>query len=88
MSGERFRLRTKYQQEVAPQMQKKFAYGNVNEIPKIDKIVLNMGLGDVKDNSKSLKLAVEELQAIAGQNRSLPKQERALQTSKYVKEWT
>ncbi|HCE34135.1 MAG TPA: 50S ribosomal protein L5, partial [Clostridiales bacterium] len=43
------------------------AYGNVNEIPKIDKIVLNMGLGDVKDNSKSLKLAVEELQAIAGQ---------------------
>ena len=67
MSGERFRLRTKYQQEVAPQMQKKFAYGNVNEIPKIDKIVLNMGLGDVKDNSKSLKLAVEELQAIAGQ---------------------
>ena len=33
MSGERFRLRTKYQQEVAPQMQKKFAYGNVNEIP-------------------------------------------------------
>lgn len=67
MSGERFRLRTKYQQEVAPQMQKEFAYGNVNEIPKIDKIVLNMGLGDVKDNSKSLKLAVEELQAIAGQ---------------------
>lgn len=67
MSGERFRLRAKYQQEVAPQMQKKFAYGNVNEIPKIDKIVLNMGLGDVKDNSKSLKLAVEELQAIAGQ---------------------
>ncbi len=67
MSGERFRLRTKYQQEVAPQLQKKFAYGNVNQIPKIEKIVLNMGLGDVKDNSKSFKLAVEELQAIAGQ---------------------
>ena len=78
MSGERFRLRTKYQQEVAPQMQKKFAYGNVNEIPKIDKIVLNMGLGDVKDNSKSLKLAVEELQAIAGQKQIVTKARKSV----------
>lgn len=78
MSSERFRLRTKYQQEVAPQLQKKFAYTNVNQIPKIEKIVLNMGLGDVKDNSKSFKLAVEELQAIAGQKPVITKARKSV----------
>lgn len=61
------RLKQKYVTEVVPALIKKFGYKNVNEVPKIDKIVLNMGLGDVKDNSKSFNLAVEELGVIAGQ---------------------
>ena len=61
------RLKDKYLNEVVPALIKEYGYKNVNEVPKLDKIVLNMGLGDVKDNSKSFNLAVEELAAIAGQ---------------------
>ena len=61
------RLKDKYNAEVIPAMIKKFGYKNVNEVPKIDKIVLNMGLGAEKDNSKSFNIAVEELAVISGQ---------------------
>ena len=61
------RLKDKYLNEVVPALIKEYGYKNVNEVPKLEKIVLNMGLGDVKDNSKSFNLAVEELAAIAGQ---------------------
>ncbi len=61
------RLKEKYVKEVVPALIKEHGYKNVNEVPKLEKIVLNMGLGDVKDNSKSFNLAVEELAAIAGQ---------------------
>lgn len=61
------RLKEKYLSEVVPALVKEFGYKNINEVPKIEKIVLNMGLGDVKDNSKSFNLAVEELAVIAGQ---------------------
>ena len=61
------RLKDKYNNEVVPALLKKFGYKNVNEVPKIEKIVLNMGLGDVKDNSKSFNIAVEELAVISGQ---------------------
>ncbi len=64
---ERYRVKQLYLEEAVPAMQKKFNYANVNMVPKMDKIVLNMGLGDVKDNSKSFNAAVEELTAIAGQ---------------------
>ena len=61
------RLKEKYVNEVVPALIKEYGYKNVNEVPKLEKIVLNMGLGDVKDNSKSFNLAVEELAVIAGQ---------------------
>ena len=61
------RLKDKYVNEVVPAMIKEFGYKNVNEVPKLDKIVLNMGLGAEKDNSKSFNIAVDELAAIAGQ---------------------
>lgn len=64
---DRYRLKKHYKETVVPALIKQFAYKNVNQVPKLEKIVLNMGLGDVKDNSKSLNLAVEELKAIAGQ---------------------
>ena len=61
------RLQEKYVSEVIPALVKEFGYKNINEVPKIEKVVLNMGLGDVKDNTKSFNLAVEELGLIAGQ---------------------
>ena len=78
-----YRIAELYKNEVVPALEKKFAYKNINEVPRLDKIVLNMGLGDVKDNSKSLQLAVEELKAIAGQYR----RRRALLTSRSEKAW-
>ncbi|NLK17470.1 MAG: 50S ribosomal protein L5 [Clostridiales bacterium] len=48
-------------------MMKRFGYKNRYQVPRLEKIVLNMGLGDIKDNSKSLQLAAEELKVIAGQ---------------------
>ena len=73
-----FRLKEKYLTEVVPQMMKEFNYANGNECPKIEKIVLNMGLGDVKDNSKSLNLAVEELALIAGQKPLITKAKKSV----------
>ena len=60
-------MRALYRDEVVPALVKHFGYKNINEVPRLDKIVLNMGLGDCKDNSKSLQIAVEELKQIAGQ---------------------
>ena len=61
------RIFAKYKQEVVPALIKEFGYKNVNEVPKLVKIVLNMGLGEVKGNSKSFNIAVDELAAISGQ---------------------
>lgn len=61
------RLKVQYLNEVAPKLKEELGYTNINEVPKIVKVVLNMGLGDVKDNTKSFNLAVEELGLIAGQ---------------------
>ena len=72
------RLKEYYKQTVVPALKEKFGYKNVNEIPKIEKIVLNMGLGDVKDNSKSFKLAVEELATIAGQKPVITKAKKSI----------
>ena len=66
-SAERYRMRALYRDEVVPALVKHFGYKNINEVPRLEKIVLNMGLGDCKDNSKSLQIAVEELKLIAGQ---------------------
>lgn len=72
------RLKTKYQTEVVPALLKEFGYKNVNQVPKLDRIVLNMGLGDVKGNSKSFNLAVEELQTIAGQKPVVTKAKKSV----------
>ena len=61
------RIFAKYKQEVVPALIKEFGYKNINEVPKLVKIVLNMGLGEVKGNSKSFNIAVDELAAISGQ---------------------
>ena len=72
------RLYDKYVTEVVPALQQKFGYKNVNQIPKIDKVVLNMGLGDCKDNPKALEAAVKELEAIAGQKAVTTKAKKSI----------
>lgn len=62
-----YRIAELYKNTAVPALMEKFSYKNINEVPKIEKIVVNMRLGDVKDNSKSFQLAVEELKAITGQ---------------------
>ena len=61
------RLQEKYMKEVAPALMEKFGYKNVMEIPKLDKIVINMGIGDARENPKGLEKAVEEMEMISGQ---------------------
>lgn len=72
------RLYDKYVTEVVPALQQKFGYKNVNQLPKIDKIVINMGLGDCKDNPKALEVAVKELEAIAGQKAITTKAKKSI----------
>ena len=73
-----YRLKTLYTEKVVPALMAKFNYTNVNEVPKLDKIVLNMGLGDEKDNSKSFQLAVEELRLISGQKPVVTKAKKSV----------
>ena len=72
----------RYKEEIVPQLIKEFGYKNVNEVPKLVKIVLNMGLGDVKDNSKSFNAAVDELTLIAGQKPVTTKAKKAISNFK------
>ena len=60
-------LQNKYNEQVAPQLKDKFKYENVHQIPRLNKIVLNMGLGEAIQNIKIIDSAVEELMLIAGQ---------------------
>ena len=72
------RLKDKYRAEVAPALQQHFQYKNVMEIPRLEKIVINMGLGDCKDNAKALEVAVSELATIAGQKPLVTKAKKSI----------
>ena len=72
------RLRDKYRAEVAPALMQKFGYKNVMEIPRLEKIVLNIGLGDCKDNAKALEVAVAELATISGQKPMVTKAKKSV----------
>ena len=61
------RLHETYLNEIAPAMQKKFNYKNVMQIPKVDKIVVNMGVGEAKENAKVLESAIKDMETITGQ---------------------
>ncbi len=61
------RLKGKYSEEVVPSLMEKFQYTNVMEVPKLEKIILNMGLGEARENPKILESAVEEMGIITGQ---------------------
>ena len=61
------RLKETYQNEIVDAMIKKFRYKNIMEVPKLDKIVINMGVGEAKENAKILESAMKDLEIIAGQ---------------------
>ncbi|NLL55945.1 MAG: 50S ribosomal protein L5 [Clostridiales bacterium] len=61
------RLKARYEAEIIPALKKTFGYKNIMQVPKLEKIVLNMRLGDIKDNAKSIQTAMKELEKISGQ---------------------
>ncbi|SMB88871.1 LSU ribosomal protein L5P [Thermanaeromonas toyohensis ToBE] len=79
------RLKEKYLKEIRPAMQKKFGYRNVMEIPKLEKIVVNMGVGEATQNPKALDGAVEDLMAITGQRPVVTKAKKSIAAFKLRK---
>ena len=71
-------LREQYEKEIVPAMMKKFNYKSVMEVPRLDKIVINIGLGDLKENPKSLEGAVKDLTIITGQKPVVTKAKKAI----------
>ena len=72
------RLHDRYVNEAVPALQQKFGYKNVMEIPKLVKVIINMGLGDCKDNAKALESAVAELTLISGQKPQVTKAKKSV----------
>ena len=72
------RLRELYDNEITKKMTEKFGYKNPMMVPKIDKIVINMGVGEAKENSKLLDIAVKEMETIAGQKAVLTRAKNSI----------
>ncbi|MCL1913506.1 MAG: 50S ribosomal protein L5 [Eubacteriaceae bacterium] len=79
------RLKEEYKQTIVPAMKEKFGYKNDMEIPKIDKIVLNVRFGDIKDNAKAMETSVRELAAVSGQKPIVIKAKRSVSNFKLRK---
>ena len=71
-------LKEQYINEVVPAMMKKFNYKSIMEVPKLEKVVLNIGLGDIKDNPKSLENAMNDIKLITGQSPIITKAKKAI----------
>ena len=72
------RLKDKYKNEVVAGLTQKFGYKNVMEVPRLEKVVINMGLGDCKDNAKAMEVAVAELATISGQKPLVTKAKKSI----------
>ena len=72
------RLKEKYQKEVAPALTEKFGYKNAMQLPKVEKVIINMGVGEAVGNPKALDAAVTDLTAIAGQKPQLTRAKKSL----------
>lgn len=72
------RLREKYENEVVPALMERFQYKNVMEAPRLEKIVVNMGVGEAKENPKALESAVRELELITGQKAIVTKAKKSI----------
>jgi large subunit ribosomal protein L5 len=82
------RLRERYQKEIVPALAKEYSYKNVMAIPKLEKIVINMGMGEAIQNSKLLDAAVDELSLIAGQRPVITRAKKSIATFKLRKGMT
>ena len=71
-------LKEQYEKEIVPALMKKFNYKSVMEVPKLDKLVINIGLGDVKENPKDLENAIKDLEQITGQKPITTKSKKAI----------
>lgn len=71
-------LKEEYEKKIVPAMMKKFNYKSIMEVPKLDKIVINIGLGDTKDDPKSLEGAIKDVTAITGQKPIVTKSKKAI----------
>ncbi|MBO5478605.1 MAG: 50S ribosomal protein L5 [Clostridia bacterium] len=72
------KLREQYEKEVVPALMKKFNYKSIMQVPKLEKIVINIGLGDTKDNPKSLENAMNDLSQITGQKPMVTKARKSI----------
>ena len=72
------RLKEQYQNEIVDAMIKKFGYKNIMEVPKLDKIVVNMGVGEAKENAKLLEAAIKDMETITGQKAVSTKAKNAI----------
>jgi large subunit ribosomal protein L5 len=71
-------LKERYQKEVVPALMEKFSYKSVMQVPKLEKIVINMGVSDVKDNSKALDIAIKDVATITGQKPVITKAKKSI----------
>lgn len=71
-------LKEQYQKEIVPALMKKFGYKSIMEVPKLEKIVLNIGLGDVKEDPKSLEGAIKDVTTITGQKPVVTKAKKSI----------
>ncbi|MBN1349558.1 50S ribosomal protein L5 [candidate division KSB1 bacterium] len=76
------RLIEDYKKNIIPHMMKKFSYKNVMQVPKIEKVVINMGVGEAKENSKFLETAMQDMASIAGQKAHITKAKKAISNFK------
>ena len=72
------KLREQYEKEVVPALMKKFQYKSIMQVPKLDKVVINIGLGDTKENPKSLENAMNDLTQITGQRPMITKAKKSI----------
>lgn len=72
------RLRDQYNEKIVDEMMKKFEYKNKMQVPKLEKIVINMGVGEAKDNAKLLEAAVKDLEIISGQKAVITKAKKSV----------
>ena len=72
------KIKIQYEKEVIPALMKKFEYKSVMQVPKLDKIVINIGLGDLKENPKALENAIKDLTQITGQKPVITKAKKSI----------
>ena len=79
------RLKERYKSEIAPEMMREFKYGNLMEVPRVDKITVNIGLGEAKENARAVDSATSDIATITGQKPVVTKSKKPSPASRSVK---